>query len=308
MNSRQLEYVVAVSETLNFSEAAKQLYVSQPSLSQYIKKVEAEIGAEIFVRTTPLKLTYEGEIFIRYAKTVLNEERNLALAMSDISENKIGEIKIGAGPLNSAGVLPHILDDFIKKNRDVKISISEAAEADLVDMLDNGEVDIILTVMNPPHSEDRIVEEIAREQYALVIPEEMDPRTDSYVISPKRKSVLPTIDIQEIKDIPYIMQDQAMPAYIILEELFRRNGIVPKSKINCKNINTAIQLARRGVGACFVPSSIIGEIPQSILHCYSINGNETVRIIKIMYRKSMKLSKIHNDLLHEIRTFYKDDN
>ena len=58
MNTRQMQYVIAVAETRSFSEAAAKLMISQPSLSQYISKLEEEIGAQIFERTVPLKITY----------------------------------------------------------------------------------------------------------------------------------------------------------------------------------------------------------------------------------------------------------
>lgn len=305
MNSRQLEYVLTVSETLSFSEAAKQLYVSQPSLSQYIKKVEAEIGADIFVRTTPLKLTYEGEIFVRYAKTVLEEEKQLALEMADISENRSGEIKIGAGPLNSSVVLPSILDNIISRYPNLKIIITEAGETELVELLDTGEVDIVLTVMNLQPSETQVVEEVAREQYVLVVPTSLDPYVGEYKVKEIKSSEdLPVININECRNLPYIMQNQSMPAHIIFEDLCRNNGFVPQTKVTCKNINTAVQLAKKGIGACFIPFSVVAELPRKYFHCYRVEGNGAGRIVKTIYRKSMRLTKMQEDLLAEIRNFY----
>lgn len=305
MNSRQLEYVLAVSETMSFSEAAKQLYVSQPSLSQYVKKVEAEIGAEIFVRTTPLKLTYEGEIFVRYAKTVLNEEKQLALEMADINENRGGELKIGAGPLNSSVILPSILSPIINQYPGIQINITEAGETELMELLETGEVDIVLTVMSVQSSDARVVEEVAREQYVLVVPIALDVSTREYPNKTmKSPEELPTIPISEYKELPYIMQRQSMPANIIFEDLCRSNGFMPQTKVICKNVNTAVQLAKRGIGACFIPFSVVTELPQKYFHCYRIEGNKADRVIKTVYRKSMKLTIIQQDVLARIRNFY----
>lgn len=302
MNSRQLEYVVAVCDTMSFSEAAKKLYVSQPSLSQYIKKVEKEIGAEIFVRTTPLKLTYEGEIFVRFARTVLSEERFLELEMADINENRIGQINIGAGPLNSSIVLPHVLERFVKGNPNVEINIVETMESDLLAALDAGQVDMILTVMNQISSDAYVVEEVSREQYVLVIPKQLDPFSKDYE---KRldKGDIPEINISDCRDIPYIMQSQAMPAHEIFEGLCRSEGFSPRSNITCKNINTAIKLAYEGIAACFAPSSIIDVLPK-YMHCYKVKGAGDNRIIKVIYRKSMRLSKLQEDFIKDIKAYY----
>ncbi len=306
MNSRQLEYIVMVSEVMSFSEAAKQLYVSQPSLSQYVKKVEEEIGADIFVRTTPLKLTYEGEIFVRFAKKVLEEERMLQTEMNDIRDNKIGQIQIGAGPLNSTLVLPRIIEKYMESHPNTEIQISESAESDLMELLDSGKVDFLISVIQPAIKDAYIVEEVFREQYVLAVPENLD----SFLSKEKQNSItkqkdLPTIHIRACKQLPYILQTSSMPAHAIFEGLCRREGFIPNCKLTCKNINTAIHLAQRGVGACFIPSSVSKEV-SNYLNCYRLEGNEENRVINIIYRKSMKLSQIQKDFMEAIRAFYRE--
>lgn len=300
MNTRQLEYIVAISETLSFSETAKQLYVSQPSLSQYVKKVEAEIGADIFIRTTPLKLTYQGEIFVRYAKKVLEEEKRLKLNLADILDNKEGVITIGTGPLNAALVIPEITDEFLKRYPDIKVNVSESAESDLLDLLDNGTVDILLTVMNPQILDNYVVEEVAREHYVLAVPPKLDRKADEYVCI---NDELPIININECRYLSYIMQTNLMPAHIIFENLCRKEGFSPQTKVTCKNINTAIHFAGMGIGACFIPSSVLPSLKDE-LNCYRLEGDDANRVIKIIYRKSMNLTVIQNEYIKTIRAFY----
>lgn len=305
MNTRQLEYIVAVSDTLSFSEAAKRLFVSQPSLSQYVKKVEEEIGNEIFIRTTPLKLTYQGEIFVRYAKKVLEEEKHFRAAMKDISDNEAGIITVGAGPLNSALILPDIIKDYSEAFPNIEVNVLEYAESDLINALDLGEVDILLTVMTPQIADNYIIEEVKCEQYILAIPEKLDPNAATYVKSEKTDTEsFPVINIKECKNLPYIMQTSMMPAHSIFENLCRREGFSPYSKINCKNINTAIHLAMVGLGACFIPSSVALGISGD-LNFYRLEGNEANRIIKIVCRKSFKPSIIQEAFLDSIRDYYR---
>lgn len=304
MNIRQLEYVVAVYDTLSFSEAAKQLYVSQPSLSQYVKKIEKEIGTEIFMRTTPLKPTYQGEIFVRYAKHVLEEQRQFEIMMNDIAENKAGSIELGAGPLNSSTVVPRLTEAFIREYPEVEINICEEKEEGLIELLDSGEVDIILTVMDPPVDSNYVIEEVAREQYILAIPEQLDPfHTPCGKRKDWKSTDIPPIDIKACREIPYIMQTNMMPAHIIFENLCRGQGFIPKSKVICKNVNTAVAFARTGVGACFVPFSIVNEVREG-LNYYKIAGNEENRIIRVIYRKSMALSRIQEAYVEKVREYF----
>lgn len=305
MNTRQLEYIIAVSDTLSFSEAAKKLFVSQPSLSQYVKKVEEEIGNEIFVRTTPLKLTYQGEIFVRYAKKVLEEELQFKAAMKDISDNEAGVITIGAGPLNSEIVLPEIIASFTELYPNIEVNVLEYAESDLIEALDKGEIDLLLTVMSPQIQDNYIIEEVMREQYVLAIPQRLDPKASTYLRENYKDSVgsFPIINIKECKNLPYIMQTSMMPAHGIFVNLCRREGFLPKSKITCKNINTAINLAKRGTGACFIPSSVTTAISDE-LNFYKVEGNEANRVIKIISRKSMKASIVQETFVSLIRKYY----
>ncbi len=304
MNTRQLEYVVAVYETRSFSEAAKQLYVSQPSLSQYVKKIEQEIGTEIFVRTTPLKLTYQGEIFVRYAKRVLEEEKQLEAVMNDISANRTGCINLGAGPLNSSTVVPRLTADFIREYPDVEINICEEQEEGLAELLDSGETDFILTVMEPPVDSNYVIEEVAREQYVLAIPAGLDvvndPRASGKV---KKYQEIPSLHIGVCRKIPYIMQADRMPAHVIFENLCREEGFVPKAKVICRNINTAVAFAQTGAGACFVPFGTVKE-RETGLNCYRVEGDDSDRVIRLIYRKSMALSQLQKAYMEKVRAYF----
>lgn len=74
MNTRQLQYVLTVAEERSFSAAAEKLMISQPSLSQFMQKLEGELGANLFERTVPLSLTQAGELYVQMARKMLVEE------------------------------------------------------------------------------------------------------------------------------------------------------------------------------------------------------------------------------------------
>ena len=77
MNDRQLKCVLTLAEEKSFSEAAKKLGISQPSLSQYIQKIEDECGIQLFERSLPLQLTYAGIIYIEHAKNIINFKKQM---------------------------------------------------------------------------------------------------------------------------------------------------------------------------------------------------------------------------------------
>jgi len=96
MDFHQLEYVMAIAEEKSFSKAAKKLYISQPSLSQYIMRLEEQIGIKIFDRTTnPLILTFAGEKYLEAAKNILILNNQLKRVLVDIADSKKGRLTIG---------------------------------------------------------------------------------------------------------------------------------------------------------------------------------------------------------------------
>ena len=106
MTSQQIEYVLAVAEQRSFSKAAQKLYVTQPSLSQYVMNIEKQLGVQLFDRSTsPIRLTQAGEAFVRSAEQIKVIEDNLMNELSDIAEIKSGSLKIGASTFRASCLL-----------------------------------------------------------------------------------------------------------------------------------------------------------------------------------------------------------
>ena len=96
MDFRELTYITAVAEERSVTEAAKRLYISQPSLSYIISKVEQDLGVRLFDRkTNPLSLTYAGEIYVEHAREILRIRDNMRRELTDIGHGQKGRINIG---------------------------------------------------------------------------------------------------------------------------------------------------------------------------------------------------------------------
>lgn len=89
MDLKEFEYVLAINEDKSFSKAAKRLFISQPSLSQYINRLENQLGVTLFDRNTiPLTLTYEGELYIEAMQNIVEIFNGMQKSFDDISELK----------------------------------------------------------------------------------------------------------------------------------------------------------------------------------------------------------------------------
>lgn len=96
MELRQFTYVNQVAECGNFTKAAAKLFISQPALSNYISKVEGDLGVKLFDRSaTPLKLTYAGEQYLKRAKVILGQMEDMNRELRDITHYMTGRLRIG---------------------------------------------------------------------------------------------------------------------------------------------------------------------------------------------------------------------
>jgi LysR family hydrogen peroxide-inducible transcriptional activator len=171
MTITQLKYVLAVAEHKNFTLAAEKCFVTQPTLSMQIQKIEEELSIKIFDRTKkPIQLTDIGEKIVNQAKNIVNE----AGRIQDIVEQQKGfiggEFKLGIIPTVMPTLLPMFLNNFIKKYPKVKLIIEELNTDEIITKLNNGHLDA--AIASTPLMEDNIKEIVLYfEPFVAYIPE-----------------------------------------------------------------------------------------------------------------------------------------
>lgn len=145
MEIHQLRYFVAVAEEKSFSRAAEKVRVAQPSLSQQILKLEAELGQPLFDRLARrVILTEAGHGFLPYAQRILNELSSAQRYVSDRGESPDGEVSLGILPTIAPFVVENLLVRCAEKFSAVRLDIVENVTDNLVRMVDAGEVDLAI--------------------------------------------------------------------------------------------------------------------------------------------------------------------
>ena len=144
-----MEYIIAVVDEGNITRAAKRLFITQPSLSQCIHRVETELDATLFVRTkTGIELTAAGQSFINTAEKICKEYRDLENKMVDIEELRTGRLVIGIPTLLNGYFLPEGYVYFQNRYPNVKVDLYEDDSDRLEVMLLRGKID--LAIMSLP--------------------------------------------------------------------------------------------------------------------------------------------------------------
>ena len=243
MTITQLQYVLAVAEHKNFTLAADKCFVTQPTLSMQIQKVEEELNIQIFDRTKkPIQLTEIGQKIVNQAKNIVNE----ADRMKDIVEQQKGfiggEFKLGIIPTVMPTLLPMFLNTFVKKYPKVKLIIEELNTDDIILRLKNGNLDAAIAAT--PLNEEKLKEiVIYYEPFVAYIPEK-------HRIANKKEIEVSDLNLDEI----LLLQDGHCFRDGILN-LCKNQDVAPANnfQIQSGSFETLIKLADEGLGLTLLP-------------------------------------------------------
>lgn len=154
MNFQQIEYVLAVSETKSFVQAAEKCFITQSTLSTMIGRLEEELGITIFDRKSkPVTITLEGEQVIRQLRIISKETENLREVVNALKGKVAGQLKIGVIPTVAPYLLPLFLNDFMKSLPHVHFEISEITTERILEDIGKRELDIGIVSIPLDHPE-----------------------------------------------------------------------------------------------------------------------------------------------------------
>jgi len=298
MNTKRLLYVLTLAREGSFSKAADILNITQPSLSQYIKKIEREIGLELFDRANgDLRLTDAGKVYIDAGKQIIDIEHQMENSFTDIATYKTGSVIIGAAPYRAAAMLPSIARSFQSLHSSMHLIVREGTTAELVEGMVHGEYDLALTLLP---IDDRLFtwERVMEEELVLAVPVGY-PSIPATTI-PERKC--PAINIDELNRMPLVMLSETQYMQMLLNNLVLDYKIKPATAAVVKSLEAQIEFVKAGVGMALVPSGIERFCTDSSVTFYSFIPALPKRQVVVMWRKDRKLSKVAEELVSVIHS------
>ncbi|MFD4989752.1 LysR family transcriptional regulator [Streptomyces sp. NPDC058374] len=170
MQFQQLHYFVAVAETRHFTRAAETVHVAQPSLSQQIRALERELGADLFLRARGnITLTDAGEALLPLARRILADADTARHEVQELAQLRSGRVRLGATPSLCTGLLPDVLRSYHDRYPGIRLMIEENGSHDLVRELARGALDLALVVLPlPSPSPALLTTELLREDLVVV--------------------------------------------------------------------------------------------------------------------------------------------
>jgi LysR family hydrogen peroxide-inducible transcriptional activator len=293
MEMNQLRYAVAVARTGNFTRAAEQCRVSQPSLSQQIQKLEEELGERLFDRMKrQTKLTPYGESFVRRAVRILEETELAIREASDAKSLLSGTLSIGVLPTIAPYLLPETIGAFARKFPGVEIVVQEDTTAQLLKHLTTYEIDF--AIASHPIQDGRFdIKELFTEELLLALPQG-HPLT--------RKRTIPAAALEGERLI--VMREGHCLGDQVLGFCEHRE-VKPTVSFRSAQLETIYALVAAGLGLSLVPAMAAGIRRSNALECRSIQQPRPERKILAVWPKQRPLGRAARVFLDLISARFK---
>ncbi|MGE4354097.1 MAG: LysR substrate-binding domain-containing protein [Oscillospiraceae bacterium] len=224
MDVKKLLYFIAIAEEKKISRAARRLYLSQPSLTQYLSQLEAEVGAKLFRRIGgEMILTQEGEYYLESARQVVIIQKNLYRRIHENTHHYTGELNVGMSPHRALIALPEVYSPFRRKYPDITLNLMEISpSANIEECVRNGKLD--LGFVTPRETYNDLIYERFYEDFLVAAMHKSNDVYRSLEISPGS-----AVDLSLLKDAPYILSRQGSLITDNMEKFCQSKGMKSQS-------------------------------------------------------------------------------
>jgi len=245
MNLRDLKYIVAVAETKSFVKAAEQCFVSQPTLSMQIKKLENSLNIKIFERNNKHVLVTEiGKQVIETAKRILQDAEHISILAKHEQDPFAGDFTLGAFPTIAPYILPKLIPLIKKKLPNLRLILVEEKTDILLHKLKTGLIDAAL-LAGPLHDESLIAEKLFDDEFKLAVATN-HPLAEQTIINPDELTNQPLLLLDE----GHCLRDQAL-------QFCQLSGIDEEQNVRATSLETLRQMVIAGTGITFMPTIAI---------------------------------------------------
>ncbi len=302
-----MEYVYEVYKEKSFTKAAQNLFISQPSLSATVKRIEKKVGYPIFDRSTkPLGLTECGQKYIQAVESIFAAQNEFAGFINDWGDLKTGSLVLGGSSLFSSWILPQLMGSFTRKYPLVKLVLVEESTAELEKLLQNGRVDLVIDncLLDSGIFDSCVYKE---EHLLLAVP-------GNFPVNEKLQMFQLCIDdikngtylTNEVPDVP--LDCFRKEPFIVLKpendtgkramDICRSHSFVPDVLLELDQQQTAYNITCSGLGISFISDTLIARTPDNphVVY-YKLAGESSGRNLYFYWKKGRYFSRAMEEFL-----------
>lgn len=303
-----MKYVYEVYREKSFSRAAANLFISQPSLSANIRRVENRIGYPIFDRSTkPLSLTECGKQYIQCVERIMNIEKDFSDFINDWGDLKTGSLILGGSNLFSSWFLPPMIAEFAARYPHIQIRLVEESTVKLTKLLQRGMIDLVLdnTYLDPDIFDSRLYQEehlilaVPRafsvnknlEKFQLSVP---DIQTGKFLAAD-----FPSVPFSRFRKEPFIMLKQENDTGKRARDICHENHFEPVVVFEMDQQMTSYNVTCSGMGISFIGDIMLSKVsPDPNVVYYKLPLKYNCRSICFYWKKGRYLSHAMEEFLN----------
>jgi LysR family hydrogen peroxide-inducible transcriptional activator len=287
MEVHQLRYFCAVARHGTFTRASEAEHVAQPSLSQQILKLEAELGARLFDRLPrAAKLTVFGRTFLPKAERILRELEEAKTELLEMSGNEKGEVVLGIIPTIAAYLLPRLLNGFAARHPFITVKIFEDITPALMQHLHDGTIDVAVAAL-PIAGSELDSEELFEEKFYAVLPEK------------HRRASRASIGLADLNREPFLLLKEGHCFRDSLISACHKSRMTPSVVFESGQFATILAMVSAGMGVSAVPAMAVQ--PHRGCSFVPISGKHSTRKVGIVTSRNHYQSRAQRLLLKQMR-------
>ncbi len=299
-NRKDLIYTVYQEKSI--SKAAQKLFVSQPSLSIMIRKIEEEIGVPLFDRTSkPLRMTEAGMEYVKATEAIMHIEKSFDNYVNAANELLTGSLTVGGNQLLSSQVLPGYISDFIRRYPNIRLHLADDNSLALENMITSGQLDLVID--NRKLDEETFEQRLWRTEHLLLaVPagfdcnrglEEYQLREEDILSAAYLASAVKAVPLKKFDHIPFISMTKDNDTRRRSDEILKEAGITPNRILEIDRLVTLYNFIEIGTAASVVSDTLV----RSIRHhsgkviFYRLASSHAQRDIFVSYKRNRYYSK-----------------
>ncbi len=266
MNMQQIDYILVLAEERSFSKAADRLFMTQSALSQYVRKLEQQLGTPLLNRGNgPITLTPEGELYVEAMQRIKTNMLDFHQQLADLTELRTGRLVIGTCPFRATNLLPRVIKDFTTAFPGIDLEIVTGNMSELKDKLLSGDLDFCIE--NDSFEKDLFhCESLFTETHYLALPADhplndelgADPLTPEDIIEETMAFFqAKPANLDAFSETRIITVKPTNSFHKCHKDIFKEAEIKPQNTTLVDNIETAFRWADTGIAPAIIPDSLI---------------------------------------------------
>lgn len=276
MDHIQLKCFISVARTLSFSEAARRNYVSQSTVSRYIKDLEKEFGVKLFERTRrEVYLTNEGKLILPYAQEIIDTLNKATSAVSRLHNGSGGRLRL-AYDSTSVEYPTKCLKKFMKKYPEISVEIQKLSGSEIESSLNSTDYDFYFMMRDMLSDNDNIESKVThKDKLKLLAPENLKMNEND----------LKGVNLKK-QNFVLLSEAESPILYMEIMDIFRTFHFAPDSVVEFDDVRSVYMAVAAGMGVSVLPEGLLKNYAQPDIGNYEFSGIETDLTYVIAWRKN----------------------